>query len=143
MKRTIAVLLAALMVFALVGCGNKKRQIVQLTLSTEDSEAILAAAGIMLPDAEAAAATGTTVKYHHYIDAFHNYSEDEIIQTGYWTFKTKYNCEVEWIETTWSDQSSDLATLFWLELLRISQRHGKPPSHIHISIGYMPLPAIT
>lgn len=110
-KRIMAILLSALMVFALVGCGGKKREIVQLTLSTEDSEAILKAAGIMLPDAETTAAAGTTVKYHHYIDSFHNYSEDEILQTGYWTFKTKYNCEVDWIETTWSDQSSDLANL--------------------------------
>ena len=54
MKRFIAILLAALMIVMLVGCGEKKRQPIQLTLSSEDSEAILAAAGIVLPDAEAA-----------------------------------------------------------------------------------------
>ena len=45
-KRILAILLAALMIFALAGCGKEKRQIIKLTLSTEDSEAILAAAGI-------------------------------------------------------------------------------------------------
>ncbi len=50
MKRLIALALVLLMVFALVGCGKPKRQIVNVTLSTEDSEAILAAAGITLPD---------------------------------------------------------------------------------------------
>lgn len=59
-RRLVCVLLAALVVFVMVGCGKEKRQIIKLTLSTEDSEAILAAAGIMLPDAESAKGAGTT-----------------------------------------------------------------------------------
>ena len=51
-KRIIAIILAAILVVALVGCGKQKRKIIQLTLSTEDSEAILGAAGIKLPAAE-------------------------------------------------------------------------------------------
>ncbi len=96
-KRIFAILLAALMIFALVGCGKEKRQIIKLTLSTEDAEAIMAAAGIMLPDAETAVGANSTVKYHHWVDAFHNYSDDEIINTGYWTFNNKYGGEVEWV----------------------------------------------
>lgn len=110
-KRIIAMALAVIMIVALVGCGEKKRQPIQLTLSSEDSEAILAAAGIVLPDAETAAGAGTTIKYHYYYDDFHNYSEDELIQTGYWTFQQKYGGSVEWIETTWSDINNDLANL--------------------------------
>lgn len=52
MKRIISLFLALVLVFALVGCGKEKRKIIELTLSTEDSEAIMAAAGIMLPDVE-------------------------------------------------------------------------------------------
>ena len=56
MKRLLSLSLALLLIISLVGCGKSKRpQPVQLTLSTEDSEAILAAAGIKLPDAETAA----------------------------------------------------------------------------------------
>ena len=51
MKRIVAIVLALVLIFALVGCGKQKREIVKLTLSTEDSEAILAAAGIRLPPA--------------------------------------------------------------------------------------------
>ncbi len=110
-KRITALVLAALMVFALVGCGKKTREIIKLTLSTEDSEAILAAAGIMLPDAETAAGANSTVKFHHWVDGFHNYSEDEIVNTGYWTFSEKYNGEVEWVETTYGSRFDDLAAL--------------------------------
>lgn len=63
MKKILALFLVTLMIFALVGCGGKKREIVEVTLSTEDSEAILAAAGITLPDAEAVAAAGSTVQW--------------------------------------------------------------------------------
>ena len=108
-KRLIAVFLAIVLVVALVGCGNKKRQPITLTLSTEDAEAILAAAGIVLPDADSAAGANTSIQYFYYYDDFHNYSEDEIIQTGYWTFQQKYNGNVEWIETTWSTLTTDLA----------------------------------
>ena len=44
MKRILTLSLALIMIFVLVGCGKEKRQIIKLTLSTEDSEAILAAA---------------------------------------------------------------------------------------------------
>ena len=110
-KRITALLFAVVLVVALVGCGAQKRQPIELTLSTEDAEAILAAAGIMLPTAEEAAASGTRISYFYYYDDFHNYSEDEVVQTGYWTFKQKYNCDVDWIETTWSTLTSDLANL--------------------------------
>ena len=109
LKRTLAVLLAAILVVALVGCGSQKRQPVQLTLSTEDAEDILAAAGVVLPDYEEAVGADTTITYLYYYDDFHNYSQDELIQTGYWTFQNKYNGNVVWSETTWADLSNDLA----------------------------------
>lgn len=110
-KRIIAIILAAILVVALVGCGKQKPKIIQLTLSTEDSEAILGAAGIRLPAVEDTAASGSTIQYYGWHDSVHNYSEDEIIQTGYWTFREKYGCEVEWIECTWSDRFTSLANL--------------------------------
>lgn len=110
-KRIFAILLASLMIFVLVGCGKEQRKIIKLTLSTEDSEAILKAAGIMLPDAATAAGANSTVKYHHWVDAFHNYNDDEIVNTGYWTFSNKYGSEVEWIETTYGSRFDDLANL--------------------------------
>ena len=110
-KRILSLAIVAIMIFALVGCGKDEHKIVRLTLSTKDSEAILAAAGIVLPDAETAAGAGTTVKYHHWVDGFHNYSEDEIVNTGYWTFSQKYKGEVEWIQTTYETRFDDLATL--------------------------------
>ena len=64
MKKILSLALCLLMIFALVGCGGNEREIVKLTLSTEDAEAILAAAGIILPDAETVAAAGTSVKFH-------------------------------------------------------------------------------
>lgn len=108
-KKVLALLLAVILVVALVGCGNQKRKPITLTLSTEDSVAILKAAGIMLPDAETAAGANTSIQYFYYYDDFHNYAEDEIIQTGYWTFQQMYGGNVEWVETTWSTFSSDLA----------------------------------
>ena len=110
-RKLIAIGLVVLMIFALVGCGKPKREIVKLTLSTEDSEAILAAAGITLPDAESVAASGSTVKWFHWNDPFHNYSEDEVINTGFWTFQEKYGCEVAWVETTFNTYDDDLANL--------------------------------
>ena len=80
------------MITALVGCGKQKRQIIELTLSTEDSEAILRAAGIMLPDVADTPAAGSTVKWLWDSDPFHNYAEDEIVNTGYFTFREKYRC---------------------------------------------------
>lgn len=111
MKRIIALLLALILVFALVGCGKQKRQIIKLTLSTEDSEAILAAAGIMLPDAETAAGANSTVKWHAWYDEFHNYSADEIVNTGFYTFTEKYKGEVEWIECDYFERMDSLANL--------------------------------
>lgn len=111
MKRIIALLLTVILVFSLVGCGKKKREIVKLTLSTEDSQAILAAAGIRLPDAESVSASGTTVKWFAWWDDFHNYSDDEIVRTGFWTFQEKYGCDVEWIECEWQNRFDDLANL--------------------------------
>lgn len=110
-KRISALILAVILVFSLVGCGKKKREIVQLTLSTEDSEAILKAAGIMLPDAETAAGANSSVKYFSWYDQFHNYSDDEIINTGFWTFTEKYGGEVMWIECEWQKRFDDLANL--------------------------------
>ncbi len=110
-KKLIALGLALLMIFALVGCGSTKREIIKLTLSTEDSEAILAAAGITLPDAEEVAASGSIVKWFSWYDGFHNYSDTEVINTGFWTFQEKYGCDVQWIETTYAAYSDDLANL--------------------------------
>ena len=55
MKKLFALLLTVVLVIGLVGCGKPKREVIQLTLSTEDAEAILNAAGIYLPDAETVA----------------------------------------------------------------------------------------
>lgn len=111
MKRIISLFLALVLVFALVGCGKERRKIIELTLSTEDSEAIMAAAGIMLPDVEETAAANTTVKWFSWWDTFHNYRDDEVINTGYWTFTNKYGCNLEWVECEWGSRFDDLANL--------------------------------
>ena len=111
MKRFIALLLALVMIFALVGCGKKKRQIVKLTLSTEDSEAILAAAGIRLPDPATAEGANSTIKWLSWFDQFHNYSEDEVINTGFFTFTERYGGEIEWIECDYFERMDTLANL--------------------------------
>ena len=111
MKRFLAIVLSLVLVVALVGCGSKKRQPIKLTLSTEDSEAILAAAGITLPDVEVAAGAGTTVQWFAWYDPFHNYEEDEVVNTGYFTFTEKYHNEIEWIETDYFERNNDLANL--------------------------------
>ncbi|MCD7771996.1 MAG: hypothetical protein LUH23_07920 [Oscillospiraceae bacterium] len=110
-KRILALTMAVLMIVALVGCGSSSREIVYLTLSTEDATAILAAAGITLPDVEETTAAGTEIQWFSWYDDFHNYSEDEIINTGYFTFTEKYGCTIKWIETTYEDYSDDLANL--------------------------------
>lgn len=115
MKRILAISIAVIMIIALVGCGDGDRKIVRLTLDAQDSEAILAAAGIVLPDVETAAGAGTTVRFHHWVDSFHNYSEDEIVNTGYWTFSQKYGGEVEWVETSYGTRFDDLANLMLSE----------------------------
>ena len=109
MKRIVAIALALVMIAALVGCGGKKRQPIELTLSTEDAEAILQAAGIALPPVEEAAGANSTVKWLGWFDPFQNYDEDEIVQTGFWTFKNKYNGDLDYMETTYSDFTNDLA----------------------------------
>ncbi len=111
MKRLISLVLVLLLILALVGCGGNKRKIVEVTLSTEDAEAILAAAGITLPDASETEAAGSVVKWFAWYDDFHNYDEAEIVNTGFFTFKAKYGCEIEWYETTWSARFDDLANL--------------------------------
>lgn len=112
MKRIVAMILALVLVFALVGCGKgKKREPIKLTLSTEDSEAILAAAGINLPDAATAAGANSTVKWFCWYDPFQNYDEGEIVNTGYWTFTEKYNSNIELIETDYFERYNDLANL--------------------------------
>lgn len=57
------------------------------------------------------AASGTTVKWFSWWDTFHNYSENEVINTGYWTFSEKYGCEVDYIECTWGTRFDELAAL--------------------------------
>lgn len=111
MKRFASLFLVVVLVFALVGCGKNKKQIIELTLSTEDSEAIMAAAGIMLPDVTETTAANTTVKWFSWWDSFHNYRDDEVVNTGYWTFTEKYGCDLEWIECTWEKRFDDLANL--------------------------------
>ena len=111
MKRIIALLLVVLLLFTLVGCKEKKRQVVKVTLSTEDSEAILAAAGIRLPDAEACIASNTVVDWLCWYDPFQNYSQDEIVNTGYFTFTEKYGCSIEWIECEYGSRLDTLANL--------------------------------
>ncbi len=108
-KKIIAVILALVTVFALVGCGKSRRPIVKLTLSTEDAIAILAAAGIRLPDVEEVTCAGTTVTWYSWADRFHNYSEEEIVNSGYWVFSEKYGCEIEWRECLWANRFTDLA----------------------------------
>lgn len=108
--RILSLLLALVMIVALVGCGGKKRVPIKLTLSTEDAEAILAAAGIVLPDESEAKGANTVVTWYSNWD-FHNYNEDEVINTGFFTFTEKYHCESEWIEFEWGERFTRLATL--------------------------------
>lgn len=110
MKRIIAISLALIMIVALVGCGSKKRQPIQLTLSTEDSEAILGAAGIRLPDAADVGDAGI-VTWLSWLDPFQNYDEGEMINTGYYTYQAKYGGELNWIEVLYADMNDRLANL--------------------------------
>ena len=111
MKRVLAIVLVLLMIVALAGCQNKKRQAIQLTLSTEDSEAILKAAGITLPPAEEAAGANSVVLWFCWGDPFQNYREDEMVNTGYWTFQHKYGGSIEYVETDYFQRNDDLARL--------------------------------
>ena len=111
MKKILSLALVFVLVLSLVACGKPKREIIELTLSTEDAEAILAAAGITLPDAGEAVAAGTHIKWYSWHDPFHNYTENEIINTGYFTFKEKYGCEIDWLECVWDQRYDGLANL--------------------------------
>lgn len=111
MKRFSALFFAVLMILTLVGCGKQKRQIIELTLSTEDAEAILRAAGVTLPDVESTPAAGKNIKLLSFYDEFHNYNENEVINTGFFTFKEKYGCDIDWVETSWGERMNDLANL--------------------------------
>ena len=130
MKKIIAIALAFLMVIAIAGCGSKKRVPIQLTLSTEDSEAILRAAGISLPDAENAAGSGSHVIWYSWYDPLENYNEDEIVNTGNWTFKNKYNGTVEWLECVYENYYTDLANYLTA---------GTPPDATQATNGVMAL----
>ena len=111
MKKFLAILLALIMVAALVGCGKKKRQPITLTLSTEDSEAILNAAGIRLPPVEEAPGANSTVQWFAWYDPFQNYDEAQIVNTGFFTFREKYGGSIEWVETDYFERNNDLARL--------------------------------
>ena len=111
LTRILSISLAVLMIVALVGCGGSKRQPIELTLSTEDSAAILNAAGIRLPDASEAAGAGTTVKWCAHYDPFQNYSEDEIVNTGFYTFKEKYGGSLEHVEVEFGERWNELSRL--------------------------------
>lgn len=110
-KRIMAVAFVVIMVVALIGCGSQRRERLELTLSTEDSEAILNAAGIHLPTVEEAPGAGTTVKWYSNWD-FYQYSEDELTNLGFFTFKERYGCDAEWIEfPSWEERYTHLANL--------------------------------
>lgn len=133
LKRFIAVFLALVLTISLIGCGKTGRQPIKLTLSTEDSEAILAAAGIHLPDAEEAKGAHSIVKWYSNTD-FHNYREDEIVNTGFYTFTEKYGCDSEWIEYPDYGQRWD-----YLANLILS---GSSPDFMYCETDLFPLRAI-
>lgn len=118
------------MIVALVGCGKKKRTPIQLTLSTEDSEAILAAAGIKLPPVESAPGAGSHVIWYSWYDPLENYNDDEIVNTGNWTFKEKYGGTVEWLECIYDNYYDDLARYLTA---------GTPPDATQAASGVMAL----
>lgn len=111
LKKIAALSMVLLLIVALVGCGNTKRQIIELTLSTEDAAKILAAAGVRLPDESVAPGANSTIVWYSWFDDFHNYSEGEVVNTGYFTFKEKYHCDIDWIECTWDERFTRVAQL--------------------------------
>ena len=110
MKRILAVALAVIMIAALVGCGRAQREPIKLTLSTEDSAAILAAAGIRLPDPSEVGEPGT-VTWLSWMDPFQNYDEGEIVNTGYYTFTDFYGGVLDYHEVLYEDMNDTLANL--------------------------------
>lgn len=111
MKRIIALILAAILIVTFVGCGKQKRKPIILTLSSEDSADILAAAGIKLPAPEEVSAFGSTIEYFGEQDFINNYSETEIVNTGAFTFREMYSGSVTFHQTTRDTKYTDLATL--------------------------------
>lgn len=111
MKRIIALMFALIMIVTLVGCGGRKRQPIELTLNTEDAAAILAAAGIRLPDASEAKGANSVVEWFCWYDPFQNYDEGEMVNTGYFTFTQKYGGSITYHETTYQERNNDLANL--------------------------------
>lgn len=57
------------------------------------------------------AVAGSSIQWFAWYDDFHNYAEDEIISTGYFTFTEKYGCEIDWVECSWGTRFDELATL--------------------------------
>lgn len=110
-KSILAIITVIIMILSFVGCSSNERQVIKLTLSTQDSEAILAAAGVTLPDIADVGCANSVVEWFSWFDDFHNYSEDEIVNTGYFTFEEKYGCEIEWVECTWAERYDKLANL--------------------------------
>lgn len=110
MKRIISVVLVILMIVALVGCGSKQRKPIKLTLSTEDATKILAAAGIRLPAPEEVGDAGV-VSWLSWMDPFQNYSEDEIVNTGYYTFTDFYGGSLDYRQVLYEDMNDTLATM--------------------------------
>ena len=110
MKKIISLTLAVLMIMALVGCGRGQREPIKLTLSTEDSAAILAAAGIRLPDPAEVGDPGT-VKWLSWMDPFQNYDEGEIVNTGYYTFTDFYGGTLDYVQVLYEDMNDTLANL--------------------------------
>ena len=64
-----------------------------------------------MPDIEIAAGANSVVQWYGWGDPFQNYNEDEIVNTGFYTFREKYNCEIEVVECTYGERFSTLATL--------------------------------
>lgn len=131
MKRALAVALVLLMIVSLVGCGkNNKRKPIQLTLNSEDSEAILRAAGIRLPDEATAPGAGSHVIWYSWFDPLQNYEEDQVVNTGNWTFTHKYGGSVEWLECGEFEYYDDLARYI---------AAGTPPDATMATNGFMAL----
>ena len=110
MKRILSLVFVLVMIFALVGCGGQKHQPIEITLSTEDSAAILAAAGIHLPEPSEIGEAGT-VSWLSWLDPFQNYDEGEMVNTGYYTFTNRYGGKLDWHEVLYEDMNSTLANL--------------------------------
>ena len=132
-KRIMALAMAVLMIVALVGCGKNTRERIELTLSTEDAEAILRAAGIWLPDAEQAAGANTTLTWYANYD-FYAYASDEMSQLGFFTFKERYGGDVEWWEfPSWETRFDQLANYILA---------GTPPDFTQSDTALFPMKAL-